>query len=146
MPTHLRIFFWLIAAVSAYWVLSMLWVMEFPPAEISSMLARLPAAVRAQIQERAWHITLVSTIIRVLIFFGLAWFAAFRRQNWARWTLLVIFIATHAVPFGAAVYLNRVPQFMIRYHDLQADLAALVIAIALAFAFTGNAREAFGRA
>jgi hypothetical protein len=37
------------------------------------------------------------------------------------------------------------PEFLSRYYDWQADLIALVLAVALAFAFTGNARAAFKR-
>jgi hypothetical protein len=145
MPSHLKIFFWLVAAVAAYWVASMLWVMEFPPAEMVAALAKIPVGMRAAVARNAWQITLISTVIRVAVFVGLAWFAAFRRQNWARWSLLVIFILSHAAPLALAMKFGRMPEFLSRYQDWQADLIALVLAAALAFAFTGNAREAFKR-
>ena len=143
MPSHLRLFFWLIAAVAAYWVVSMVWVMEFPPAELTAALARIPAAMRAQIEQNAWRITLISTAVRVAVFVGLAWFAAFRRQNWARWALVAVFVLSHAVPFAASIHFGRVQEFLVRYADFQADIIAALIALALVFAFTGNAREAF---
>jgi hypothetical protein len=143
MPSHLKIFFWLVAAVAAYWVASMLWVMEFPPAEMTAALAKIAAPMRAAVAHNAWIITLISTIIRVAVFVGLAWLAAFRRQNWARWSLLVIFILSHAAPLVLAMKFGRMPEFISRYHDWQGDLIALVLAVALAFAFTGNASEAF---
>ena len=143
MPSHLKIFFWLVVSVAAWWVGSMLWVMEFPPAEMTAALAKIPVAMRAAVARNAWQITLVSTAIRVVVFVGLAWLAAFRRQNWARWAVLVIFILSHAAPFVIALRLGTVAEFLSRYHDWQADVIALLIAIALAFAFTGNAREAF---
>ena len=145
MPSHLRIFFWLIAAIAAYWVISVAWVMMFPPAEMIAALARVPAALRDQIRENAWRITIVSTVIRVMVFVGLAGIAAFGRKNWARWALLVIFVLSHLAPFLAAVYFGKVPEFLLRYHDLQADIIAGLIALALVFAFTGNARGAFKR-
>ena len=145
MPSHLKVFFWLVAAVAAYWVASMLWVMEFPPAEMTTALARIPAPMRAAVARNAWQITLISTLIRVVVFVGLAWFAAFRRQNWARWSLLVVFILSHGAPLVLATKFGRLPEFISRYFDWQADLIALVLAVALAFAFTGNAREAFKR-
>ena len=143
MPSNLKIFFWLIAAVAAWWVASMVWVMAFPPAEMTAALAKIPAAMRAAVARNAWQITLVSTAIRVLVFVGLAWLAAFRRQNWARWALLVIFILSHAAPFAIAARLGTTAEFFSRYRDWQGDAIALVIAVALAFAFTGNAREVF---
>jgi hypothetical protein len=143
MASHLKIFFWLVAAVAAYWVASMLWVMQFPPAEMTAALAKIAAPMRAAVARNAWQITLVSTIIRVVVFVGLAWLAAFRRQNWARWSLLVIFILSHAAPFVLAMKFGRMPEFLSRYYDWQADLTALILAVALAFAFTGNARAAF---
>ncbi|HUO03374.1 MAG TPA: hypothetical protein VMU31_11380 [Rhizomicrobium sp.] len=145
MPSHLRIFFWLIAAIAAYWVVSVAWVMMFPPAEMVAALARVSAALREQIRENAWRITIVSTAIRVVVFVGLAWLAAFRRQNWARWALLAVFVLSNAAPYAAAVYFGRVPEFLLRYRDLQADIIAALIALALVFAFTGNARGAFKR-
>lgn len=146
MPSHLRIFFWLIAAVAAYWVVSVAWVMVFPPAEMIAALARVPAALRDQIRENAWRITIVSTAIRVVVFVGLAWLAAFGRHNWARWALVVIFILSHLAPFLGAIYFHRLPEFLARYHDLQADIIAALIALALVFAFTGNAKDAFRKA
>jgi hypothetical protein len=143
MPSHLKIFFWLVAAVAAWWVGSMLWVMEFPPAAMMAALAKVPAAMRADVARNAWQITLVSTVIRVAVFVGLAWLAAFRRQNWARWLLLALFILSHSVPFAIAVRLGRMAEFLSRYHDWQGDIIAVVIAVALGFAFTGNARKEF---
>jgi hypothetical protein len=143
MPSHLKIFFWLVVAVAAYWVGSMLWVMQFPPAEMTAALAKVPAAMRADVARNAWEITLVSTAIRVAVFVGLAWFAAFRRRNWARWLLLALFVLSHAVPLAIAMRLGRMAEFLTRYHDWQADIVAVVIAIALAFAFTGNANKEF---
>jgi amino acid transporter len=145
MPSHLKIFFWLVAAVAAYWVGSMLWVMEFPPAEMTAALAKIPAAMRADVARNAWQITLVSTAVRVTVFVGLAWLAAFRRQNWARWLLLALFVLSHSVPFAIAMRLGRMQEFLSRYHDWQADVIAVVIAVALGFAFTGNARKEFQR-
>ena len=97
--------------------------------------------MRAVVARNAWQITLVSTAIRVVVFVGLAWAAAFRRQNWARWSLLVVFILSHAAPLILAMKFGRMAEFLSRYHDWQADLIALVLALALAFAFTGNARS-----
>jgi hypothetical protein len=145
MPSHLRIFFWLVAAIALYWVLSMLWVMQFPPAAMTAALAKIPAAMREQIKENAWRITLITTLIRVVIFVGLAFLAAFRRQNWARLLLLTIVIFMHLGPFIIAERLGRVQEFLMRYSDLQADIVTLLLVLALVFAFTGDARGAFVR-
>src|ERR1700758_881369 len=106
MPSHLKIFFWLVVSVAAWWVGSVLLGMGFPPGEMTAALAKIPAAMRAAVARNAWQITLVSPAIRVVVFVGLAWAAAFRRQNWARWTLLVIFILSHAAPFAIAMRLG----------------------------------------
>lgn len=143
MPSHLRIFFWLIVAIAAYWVASVAWVILFPPPDMVAALARVPAVMREEIKENAWRITIITTAIRVVVFVGLAWAAAFRRQNWARWALVVIFILSHLAPFLAALHFERVPEFLLRYRDLQADIIAALLALALVFAFTGNAREVF---
>lgn len=146
MPTHLRLFFWLVVAVAAYWVISMLWVMQFPPEAMTAALARLPQAVREQVRQDAWWITLTSTVIRVVVFVGLAWLAAFLRQNWARWAILAILVFMHAAPFAASIYYGRTEEFLVRYADLQADIVTALLVLALVFAFTGDARGAFARA
>lgn len=145
MPSHLRIFFWLVAAIALYWVLSMLWVMQFPPAAMTAALAKIPPALRGAIKENAWRITLITTLIRVVLFVGLAWLAAFRRQNWARMALAAVVVFMHAAPFALALRLGRTQEFLMRYADLQADIVTLLLVLALVFAFTGNARDAFAR-
>jgi len=144
MPSHLRIFFWLIALVCAYWVVSVVWVMLFPPAIVTAQLAMVDASRRAAVQSNALIITLASTIIRLLVFLGLAWLAAFRRQNWARWVLLIVVVMMLFAPLATAISLNRLPQFLLLYRDVPGDLVMLVLAAAIVFAFTGNARGAYG--
>ena len=146
MPSHLKIFFWLIAAIGAYWMISIGWFILFPPAEVTAALAKLPPAMREAIAQRAWTISLVSTAIRAAVFVGLAWLAAFRRHNWARLAVLAIFVLMQAVPLILAARHGAAGQFVhAQYLNFQADLVFALFVIAILFSFTGNARGAFKR-
>jgi hypothetical protein len=144
---RLRIFFWLIAAIAAYWVLAVVWFIVFPPAAVTAALAKLPAAIRGTIEYRAWSISFISTAIRAVIFLGLAWLAAFRRKNWARWGVALLFVVMQVVPLILAVRFGRVGPFVeSEYLNWQSDLVFALFVVAIFLSFTGDAREAFAPA
>ena len=146
MPRNLRIFFWLIAAVAAYWVLAVVWFIVFPPPVVTAALARIPAAARATIEYRAWSISFLSTAIRAVIFLSLAWLAAFRRKNWARWGVALLFVLMQVVPLILALRFGRVGPFVeSEYLNWQADLVFAVFVVAIFLSFTGDAREAYAK-
>lgn len=144
MPSHLRIFFWLTLAVAAYWVLSTIWFLEFPPGAVKALLANLPPATRRMIEQNEWRLELVPIAARAALFGGLAWVAAFKRQNWARLGVLVLFLIMHLVPLAFSVASGRAGAYLrSTYLDPATDLAMLILAAAIFFSFTGNARAAF---
>jgi hypothetical protein len=147
MPSHLRLFFWLIAAVAAYWVLSTLWYLEFPPPAMTEMLAKLPPAAREMLEKNQWQLELVPISLRALLFVGLAWLAAFKRHNWARLGVLVLFLITQIVPLILAFRYGRVgPYLRSAYLNPVDDLSMLMLALAVILSFTGNARASFAAA
>jgi hypothetical protein len=147
MPSHLKIFFWLVTAVAAYWVLSTLRFLVFPPHAFAEMLARLPAAARQMLVRTQWQLTFIPIALRAALFVILAWLAAFKRHNWARLGVLVLFLITQIVPLVLALRLGRVgPYLRIAYLNPVDDLSMLILAAAIIFSFTGNARAAFAAA
>jgi hypothetical protein len=129
--------------VAAYWVLSTIWFLEYPPAAMTAMLARLPPATRQMIEQNSWKLELVPITARALLFVVLAWLAAFRRQNWARLGVLVFFLITQLVPLGLAVASGRVGLYLQIYRNPATDVTIVMLAAAIIFSFTGNARAAF---
>lgn len=144
MPSHLRIYFWLVAAVAAYWALATIWFLEFPPAAIATLLAKLPPVTRLMIEQNQWKLALIPIAARILIFVGLAWLAAFKRQNWARLGVLVFFLVLQLAPLGFSAAAGRLGSYLrSAYSDPLGDLSMLILALAIVFSFTGNARAAF---
>src|SRR6185312_15753501 len=70
------------------------------------------AAARGAIEYRAWSISLISTAIRPAIFLSLAWLAAFRLKNWARWALAILFVAMQAIPLILSARVGRAQDFI----------------------------------
>jgi len=144
MPSRLKMFFWLIAAIAAYWVIAVVWFIAFPPQAVTEALAKLPPTIRTTIEYRAWSISFMSTAIRAVIFLSLAWLAAFRRKDWARWAVAVLFVLMQVVPLILAVRFGRVGPFVkSEYLSWQADAVFALFAVAIFLSFTGDAREAF---
>lgn len=145
--TRLKMFFWLIAAIAAYWVISVAWFIAFPPPAVTQALAKIPPSLRATIEYRAWSISFISTAIRAVIFLGLAWLAAFRRKDWARWAVALLFVLMQVAPLILAMRFGRVGSFVeSEYLNWQADLVFALFVAAIFLSFTGDAREAFSRA
>ena len=146
MPSRLKTLFWLIAAIAAYWVISITWFIVFPPASVTLALAKIPPALRATIEYRAWSISFISTTIRAAIFLGLAWLASFRRKNWARWGVALLFVLMQVVPLILALRFGRVGPFVeSEYLNWQADLVFALFVVAIFLSFTGDAREAYAQ-
>jgi hypothetical protein len=150
MPSHVRIFFWLGTCAALYSILSTAWFLTFPPQETIAVMARLPSAFRALTQ----HVIVRNTIFIMVFWTGielvLLWLAAFRRQNWARWGYAALFAFHKIAPWVTAlIYLRRVPhalEFPLRdWSDPMALVSNALILAAIAFAFTGNARDWFRR-
>lgn len=144
MPSHLRIFFWLIVAIAAYWVVTAVWFLEFPPAAVKAVMARLPEAARQMIAQNDWKLVLIPALSWAVLFSGLAWLAACKRQNWARVGVLVLFLIRVLVPLAMAAAAGRVIFYLqLTYRNPAADAETLILALAILFSFTGNARAAF---
>jgi hypothetical protein len=140
MPSHVRIFFWIIVLVVAYWALSAACFLAFPPASFVARLAKLSPVVRQIVRAGS----LMPVAARCLAFLLLAWLAAFRDQNWARWGIVFLFVWITAVPAGFALATHG---FSLYLRDSLLDPGFLIetalLAVAIGFIFTGNARRRF---
>jgi hypothetical protein len=140
MPSHVRIFFWIIVLVVAYWVASAAWVLAFPPSQFSAALTKLTPEARGIIRADM----LVPLAVRCVAFLLLAWLAAFRDQNWARWGIAFLSLWITAVPAVFALTTHTFDRYL-QDHLLDPGfliVTALLVA-AIVFVFTGNARLRF---
>lgn len=142
MPSHIRAFWWLSVAIVACSIISTAWLLLYPSAQFLAALEKLPPLYRTRIIRSIWTSAIVMQSVRCAVILALAWFAAFRRQNWARWAFAIIFIAVEIVAISIAFYQHRVAAFFVPSAMITLALAAA----ALAFVFSGNARDWFARA
>jgi hypothetical protein len=127
VPANVRRFAWL------YWTSALIAIIGAPPLWVESWTARTALFQLAGVAG--------ATLLFAAIFLPIFWFAVWRRQNWARWLLLLAFVAS--VPFSFLPPSEaRFPLAIIGI----GILSNLVEACAFYFMFTGDARPWFNRA
>jgi hypothetical protein len=107
MPASVKAFFGLSVALALWCMGDGLFALYFPSSEYVAALARVPQAFRKMIIEANFQHTLfaIGTYAVPLMLFALL--ATFARVRWARWGLVVFFVARDSAPFFhiALVYL-----------------------------------------
>lgn len=88
MPLSIRVFFALCIALVGVWALHQYLLFDSFPNEGYSLVARMQA-MRLQL---AWMVAESAVVL------SLAWMAAFRRVNWARWALAGLLVAGEFLP------------------------------------------------
>jgi hypothetical protein len=151
MPSHIRIFWWLSTGAVAFLASARIWFLVFPSAHHLSMMARLPPELRDATRQ--------ADIMDAIIYVGgggiaelvLAWFAAFRRANWARWAYAALFVLGKLMPFAALAISFHQLDFSLLLPPsrgwgtlLDYAISSLMLA-AIISVFSGNARTWFDR-
>jgi hypothetical protein len=156
MPSHVKIFWWLTVIVVTYVVLSHAWYLAFPPAHVLAVWAKVPARFR----DLMHFVNIEYFVIAVVangVWLALAWLAAYRRKNWARWMITIWFLLGLASPLVIYAWYVLVGNHELVQHYWRFEIDAeakewenprsyvvpLVTIAALVFAFTGNARAWF---
>jgi len=131
LPLKIKIVFWLCLALAGVWLYRDYLLYSVVPAP-------MPQAVKMHF--------LVTAMICILVA-SLAWMAAFRRQNWARWTLAGLFVGGQLLPLVAAASRGGLLPYL---HDMAADpptnpgwYASLAIEIAVVVLMLGPWAEAW---
>jgi len=133
MPRDVKRFAWL-------WLTSGL--LSFP--ELLLLPPVSPAATRMGI---TWPIEIAVGAVMIVIFFMILlpffWLAIWRRKNWARWVLLVLFVLSVAV----SIPLTLVDKHVFQPERLPLTFVTLVLAaveaVAFYFLFTGASSRWF---
>jgi hypothetical protein len=151
MPSNVKLFWWLSVAIVACWIFWVVWLFAFPPHFAS--LAHLPPEIQNRIREQVLRTGVEAGILSTLLWGGLSlgfsWLAAFRRENWARWAFLAVFIIRESIPLAISVaYYHNLDFFMRSLsHENWTDpwgYAVLILTIAaIGFAFSGSSRRWF---
>lgn len=149
MPLNVRLFWWISVVVVIYWLLATGWFFAFPSAHYLETLAKLPAEVRRGTQHVEAIARITSTIAWCGLTIVLAWLAAYRRLNWARWAFAVVF----AVRGVASIVMGNIYDRQFHYlfergsHEfwvvLPSYAVTLLTVIAAVLAFSGNAKAWF---
>ncbi len=158
MPSNVKVFWWLSVAVVAYWTVMTAWHAVFPSAHELATLAKLPVELREETRRADIRFPAIATSFWVAVTLGLAWLAAFRRRNWARWAYALAFlIRAFLLDYIVAAYLYLVPGYGYRHafleqawnstvstwSDPRSYLTPALTVVAIAAAFTGNAKAWF---
>jgi hypothetical protein len=88
MPLSIKIFFGLCVALICVWALQQYLLFATFPNEGYSLAERM----------KAMQMKLVWTVVESAVVLSLAWMAAFRRLNWARWGLVGLLIGAEFLP------------------------------------------------
>jgi len=101
MPLVVKAFSALGALLVVIWIYHYVAFIAFPSEHYISMVAKLPTEIRDETRHYDVVTRGVSTLVWSVIVLLFGWLAAFRRRNWARWALLVIFVVAELIPFVA---------------------------------------------
>jgi hypothetical protein len=128
MPTNVRRFAWLWWASSA---IALIEIPLMPPPSSSELRIGMTRSIQMGIEAGV-----VAILVAALLPFF--WLAVWRRKNWARWLLLVAFVAS--MPLSFVHIPNLAPSVIVLEW-----LSLLSEAAAFYFLFTGDARAWFRR-
>ncbi len=125
MPTNVRRFIWLFLASLAISFVYIPFTPTPPGVSYASMVAVL----------------IIEFVIVDLVFLTIAWLATWRRQNWARWALLLVFAAALVSDALMPISFYSEHPFLVAV----TLLSTIPFAAALYFLFTADARTWFGK-
>jgi hypothetical protein len=111
-----------------------LWFATYPLSALSLFLAPVDTTDVGISPFTRWLMVSVLFAAVIALDIWLCWKAAWRRKNWARWTMLVILLITSPWIFADVA----TPATLLDYLIIVMDAAALF------FVFTGDARPWFG--
>jgi hypothetical protein len=129
MPKNVRRFVWL-------WLGA--WVVFVPALfDIPVPPATMPDGTVFQPPEAAViGVFIVSAVLVLALFLPFLWLAVWRRKNWARWILFLLYLISLPLTFvGPYPYLFRIPLV-----GALASASILIEALAFVFIFTGDAQ------
>jgi hypothetical protein len=149
MPRNVRLFWWISLAVVIYWLLTTCWFFVFPNASYLMMLAKLPPEMR----HSTYHVDATARIASTVIWCGvticLAWLAAYRRLNWARWAFAIVFIVRSGATIAIAIiHDNRFDQAVVStsregWANLSSCVVIALTIVAIVLVFSGTAKPWF---
>jgi len=147
-------------AIVAYWLTTAVWYVAFPSEHFLAWLQKQPPETRGLLR----RISVISRLGPVLVWsaliLGTASLAAFRKQNWARWAFVGVFVTRELiVPLIILAYVLYVVPHDYRqvvwepfwkslinvWGGLSLNIIRLLNIAAIVAVFTGNANDWFRR-
>jgi len=111
MPTQVRLFWWICVFVVITGILEAAWPLLFPSAHYLASLAKLPVAFRSITYRTDIINVTISTAVWSVFILGLAWLAAFRHSNLARWGIVIVFLLRESIPLLISLSYNQTPSY-----------------------------------
>ncbi len=105
MPLAVRAFFALGVFLALWWIWWSFSDFVLPSQEFKAAFSRLPQPCRDITIRGLFESAMIFASLNVALLLMLASLAAFARQGWGRWALVVYFIVLQAMPIGYAMHL-----------------------------------------
>ena len=102
VPKTVKAFAWLSALYVLFGAALLAWSLYYAPPGLAHLFARLPAQMRDAIFHAQFESASRAFVLHTAVFLILAGTAAFARQDWARWLLLVYLLLTLFGPVATA--------------------------------------------
>lgn len=120
MPIAVRVFFALSVFLALWWIWWSFSDFILPSQQFKAVFFRLPQPFRDITIRGLFESALAFAGFNVALMLMLASLAAFARQGWARWALLLYFVVLQAMPIGYAMHLYFVhpKTFLLLYHSV----------------------------
>lgn len=145
MPISVTIFWWLAVTIVLCWMCITIWFLFFPSVHYVSTLGQLPSQFRADVRRADMGTALIKTSFLSILTLCLAWLAAFRRLNWARWGFIILFLVYKSVPLAVSLAYHRFQGYIgelgqMNWRDYPIPILALTAA---AFVFSKHSYDWF---
>ena len=147
MPSNVKAFWWISFALATYFIVASIWAQLYPTAQYIAAFAKLSPEGQQEVRGETLIFIWLVPISLQCVTLALAWIAAFRHQNWARWVFAIVVVTPRIVGLVVGVYLSRTAQTSYDSLALLTNARSLItdalIVTAIVLVFTGNARGWF---
>jgi type IV secretory pathway VirB2 component (pilin) len=145
-PLSVRLFWWLSLIVVVYWVSTAALFFLHPSASYLLALAHIPLNEQQRLVRSRIFATAFPTIVWGVVTIGLAWLAASKRMDWARWLYALQFVGREVISiFEAASGPIGKARVFYQMSQLSHWIEPVLTLAAIALVFSGNARTWFKR-
>ena len=111
-PLPVRIVWWLSVLMATWGIVETISFVLFPSSHYLAVLAKLPAGLRAPVHRADMQIAVLSAAFWAVVILSLAWFAAARHSNLARWGIVLVLLVRETISLIVAVAYGQLHSYV----------------------------------